>query len=293
MKRVIRRVVAKARNYLREEEREEGPPDFSKHDFAYPWLNYVFQNTMKEGGPGMYPSYTLGVTHGAYLAKALGIPRISVLEFGVAGGNGLVALEKAAEIVERVLGVKIDVYGFDTGVGLPKPTDYRDLPNIYTQSGFAMDVEKLKKRLKRAQLFLGLVERTLPDFVKSRPAPVAFMSVDVDYYSSSVHVLKLLEADASILLPRIHLYFDDIMGFTCSEFNGERLAIAEFNDAHSMRKISPIYGLKHFLPPHHATAQWAEMIYLAHIFDHKQYGEPDGLVRRAHDVHTRLREGEA
>ena len=36
-----------------------------------------------------------------YLAKALGMPRISAIEFGVAGGNGLMALENAAELVEK------------------------------------------------------------------------------------------------------------------------------------------------------------------------------------------------
>lgn len=28
-------------------------------------------------------------------------------------------------------------YGFDTGKGLPKPQDYRDLPNLYRESAFA------------------------------------------------------------------------------------------------------------------------------------------------------------
>jgi hypothetical protein len=27
----------------------------------------------------------------------------------------------------------VDVYGFDTGVGVPKPMDYCDLPNLYTE----------------------------------------------------------------------------------------------------------------------------------------------------------------
>jgi hypothetical protein len=52
---------------------------------------------------------------GAHLAKALGIKRVSVIEFGVAGGNGLVALDRIAEKVEQALGIDIDVYGFDTG----------------------------------------------------------------------------------------------------------------------------------------------------------------------------------
>ena len=37
------------------------------------------------------------------------------------------ALEKAAIQIEAIMDVDIDAYGFDSGRGLPKPTDYRDL----------------------------------------------------------------------------------------------------------------------------------------------------------------------
>ena len=58
-----------------------------------------------------------------------------------------------------------------------------------------MDVEALKKRLKKAQLILGLVENTVPRFIDSGAAPVAFVSIDLDYYSSTMQALKILEAD--------------------------------------------------------------------------------------------------
>ena len=38
-----------------------------------------------------------------------------MFEFGVAGGAGLVNLERIAELVEQKTGVGIDIYGFDTG----------------------------------------------------------------------------------------------------------------------------------------------------------------------------------
>ena len=79
------------------------------------------------------------------------------------------------------------------------------------------------------------------------------------------------------------------MGFTCSEYNGERLAISEFNVSHSMRKVSPIYALRYFLPPPYAQEQWSEMFYMAHIFDHKLYGCSDGLVKRPFDGGTDLK----
>ena len=53
---------------------------------------------------------------------------------------------------------------------------------------------------------------------------------------------------------------------------------ADFNAAHQMRKISPIYGLKYLLPAPYAHQMWVEQFFLAHIFDHTDYGHFDGLA---------------
>src|SRR5206468_3382400 len=128
--------------------------------------------------------YVWGVVNAAALAQALKIPRISVMELGVAGGSGLVALEDIAARVEAELkDVQIDVYGFDTGIGLPKPVDYRDLPNLFVEGLYSMDVERLQKRLSKAKLNLGSVENTIPEFIASSPAPVGFVSFDLDFYT--------------------------------------------------------------------------------------------------------------
>src|SRR5262245_35619699 len=215
--------------------------------FAYAELNKALLRLISAAPNVLRPSYTWGVLQGAHLAGALGIGRISVIEFGVAGGNGLVALELAAEKTQVLLGVQIDVHGFDTGRGLPCPVDYRDHPNIYMESTFRMDEETLRLRLRSTQLHVGLIKETIPRFLASGPSPIAFISFDLDYYSSTVDALGVLQADAARLLPRVHCYFDDIMGLTCSEWAGERLAINEFNEHQSRRKISSIFGLKYFL----------------------------------------------
>jgi hypothetical protein len=251
--------------------------DPDRYQFTYLWLNSILAKLVNQEGRALRPHYTWGVLQGVHLAKALKSPRVSVIEFGVAGGNGLVSLERIAERVEDILEVGIDVYGFDTGRGLPQPTDYRDCPNLWSEGLYCMDEEKLQKRLRRARLVLGLVDETISEFIKSNPSPIAFISFDLDYYSSTVGALKLLESDPALLLPRIYCYFDDILGFTYSEYNGERLAIAEFNAAHDMRKLSTIYGLKYCLPPPYSAAQWAEQFYIAHIFDHHLYCEQDNL----------------
>jgi hypothetical protein len=57
-----------------------------------------------------------------------------------------------------------------------------------------------------------------------------------------------------------------------------------------MRKISPIYGLRYYLPAQQAQEAWAEQFYMAHIFDHDLYGRADGLVKRASGGITSLKE---
>ena len=111
------------------------------------WLNCIFAELLQDKSAAQRPWYTWGVLQGARLAKVLGIDRVSVIEFGVAGGNGLVSLERIAEKVGGMFGVAIDTYGFDSGGGLPKPLDYRDCPNLFSPGHYPMDQEKLRKRL--------------------------------------------------------------------------------------------------------------------------------------------------
>src|SRR5262245_29668740 len=63
------------------------------------------------------PEYGHCLLQAAQLARRLGHSRISAIEFGVAGGNGLVALERHAAYVTRQTGVEVAIYGFDTGEG--------------------------------------------------------------------------------------------------------------------------------------------------------------------------------
>lgn len=245
----------------------------SKRFSRYDLLNHLFREVMKVDKARA--QYVWGVLCGADLAKKLGIENISVIEFGVAGGNGLVCLEKISSLIEKIYSIKIDVYGFDAGRGLPKPVDYRDLPNLWGEGYFPMDVEKLKERINKAELILGGVKETVPQFLESNPAPIAFISFDLDLYTSTMEVFTLFDGDENLFLPRVHCFFDDIMGYTYSDFNGERLAISEFNHSHRFKKISKIYGLKYYVE----DSSWVEQIYLLHIFNHKLYGENDGLLQ--------------
>lgn len=273
----VGRLARDARTWLRDDSDLRAAR--SPSETAYSEINALFVRIIRE--TGARPEYLWGSLHGARLAKALGIDEVSLIEFGVAGGNGLVALDGIAQAIETSVGVRARVFGFDTGQGLPPPVDWRDCPNIFVGGDFPMDVGKLRARLRRTELVLGDVAATIEPFLERRPPPVAFVSFDLDFYSSTVEALRLFEADADVLLPRVHCYFDDTTGFTYADFNGERLAISEFNERNNRRKISSFYGLRYYVPSRCAADLWVEKMHLAHVLDHPLYGKPDGLLRVA------------
>jgi hypothetical protein len=247
------------------------PPPLSYEESNRFFKKFVSQYKLRR------PHYAWGALQGVNLAKVLGISRVSFIEFGVAGGNGLTALESIAERLEGFLGVEVDIHGFDAVGGMPKTTDPRDLPNLWREGFYPMDRNKLEQRLQRAKLHLGPVEETVPQFVASKPAPVAFVAFDLCFYNSTIKAFQLFDAHQSVLLPRVHCFFRNILGRTFGDHNGERLAMAEFNAAHETRKISKIYGLQYYLGSQ--LERWVDQFYMAHIFDHDLYGQYDGLIR--------------
>jgi len=113
------------------------------------------------------PHYLLGVLAAAKQALRERVGQISVIEFGVAGGNGLVALQSEAEAVEQATSVKIRVFGFDMGAsGLPPFIgDYHDQPDAWQPGDFPMDEECLRARLApRTTPILGNMRDTVSEF---------------------------------------------------------------------------------------------------------------------------------
>ncbi len=113
------------------------------------------------------PAYAYGLYVAALQAKRLGYERISAIELGVAGGNGLVALEGLARRIGEHFGIRIQVHGFDTGTGLPRPTDWRDHPYLWREGDYKMDQDALRARLKGARLWLGPVGETIAEYLRS------------------------------------------------------------------------------------------------------------------------------
>ena len=218
------------------------------------------------------PNYGFCLYNAALLAKNLGIEKISAVEFGVAGGNGLVNIERHAAEIEKELGTGFEVYGFDMESGLPAPRDHRDLPHNYKLGDYRMDRARLKARLKISKLVLGDVKDTCETFFDDfAPAPVGCIFFDLDYWSSTLDSFKLFDAGSDHFLPRVYCYFDDVYASESAamcEFIGQRLAIDDFNGASEDRKIGRLF---HFVSPPAIPAGWHSQIYVYHDFKHPDY----------------------
>jgi hypothetical protein len=214
------------------------------------------------------PHYAYGLRRAAVEAKGLGYSSVTAIEFGVAGGNGLLALEEYARRISREFTIDIRVVGFDTGQGLPAPVDYRDLPHLWAAGDFDMNVGRLKSRLQVAELQLGLVADTVPAFLESHSfeSPIGFVSFDLDLWSSTMQAFGIFRSNAEHCLPRTWCYFDDIVE-TVQDV-GELLAIDQFNEESHGRKIRRPYMLRDNVPFQPA---WAEQLFQVHLFDNPRY----------------------
>jgi hypothetical protein len=219
-----------------------------------------------------YPNLAYGTYAAALQAKGLGLPAVSVIEFGVASGNGLRALERHAAALEEEMGIRIEVYGFDRAHGLAKTGDPRDLPFWFSPGTFRVDRDVVQRSLKRAHYIVGDIADTLPEFRARKAAPVGFISIDVDYYTSTKDCLELFLTPQETRLPRVLCYLDDIFGISdltiISECIGEISAINEWNIEHPSAPIQKVLGLnsKRAFP-----RSWNDQIYCLHDLTHPQY----------------------
>lgn len=210
------------------------------------------------------PQYLAGILMAADEALQQGVKEISVFEFGVAGGNGLLAMAEIASAVEKETGVKISVYGFDMGSGLPASIgDYRDYPDQWQEGDYPMDEQALRKRLPaNTKLIIGNVSDTLMRELPRIRETIGFVAVDVDIYSSTCDVLRMFSNPNRRMLHRVFMYFDDVDLMFTHRFAGELLAVEEFNQACSCVKIDQWRGI-HKLRPF-PEAAWLNRMFIAH-----------------------------
>ena len=215
------------------------------------------------------PAYLIALLAAADQARSEGVDEISAIEFGVAGGEGLLVLQSEARAVQDETGIGIKVYGFDAGPGGLPPFigDYRDHPDAWKPGDFAMNVPALRARLTAGTtLVLGDVRATVPTFFRDyEPPAIGFVSFDMDLYSSTSHALRLFCLPGMRMLRHVPLYFDDVAAFFNHRFAGELLAIEEFNDASSSVKIDRWHGVKKRRP--FPDRSFLERLYVAHNLD--------------------------
>jgi hypothetical protein len=247
--------------------REPPPPTSTDVRETFPWC--------LERGVDTRPEYLWGVLLAVRVARALALPSIAAIEFGVGSGDGLAALERAAAAATVLSGVDVAVYGFDSTAARPATADHRNAPWRADSRSVEPDEEALRARLTRAQLVLGSVAETVPRFVHSTHPPIGFLAFEFADYSATGSALGLLDAPAQRLLPRVSCCFQAVFGYGASDFTGERAAMADFNATREQRKIGKIHGLRYDLPASQDPLPWHEQMYLAHIFDHPDYNTPE------------------
>ena len=216
------------------------------------------------------PQNAYSLLRAADQAKSLGISTVSVLEFGVATGAGLMNLAEIAKRVTATTGVKFQIYGFDSGKGMPPAVDYRDHPEMYQQGDFVMNQEALRAKLpENVHLIIGDVGETTADFVANLPEsePIGYAIIDVDYYSSTVSALNAFKgANPRCYLPVTRLFLDDIFADEHNPWCGELAAVHEFNDAEKMRKINhnPFIDADRLFK----RASWLKHVWNLQVLDH-------------------------
>jgi hypothetical protein len=228
------------------------------------------------------PQHAFGLLKAADTARECGVGTVSVLEFGVASGAGLLNLCEVGARVTQETGVGFEVVGFDTGTGMPPPRDYRDHPEHYRAGDFPMDRARLESRLPaNARMIYGDVARTVPEYLQSvtAAAPIGFVALDLDYYSSSREALTVFDhPDPTRYLPRVGLYLDDVTFDGHNDWCGELLAVAEFSRTREVRKIGKHTFLRYGRV--FKNSMWIDQMYVVHILDHP-YRSAEGAANRA------------
>lgn len=228
-----------------------------------------------------YPAYLYGLLSAARTARATSARAFTAVEFGVAGGNGLRALEDYADRVGGQYDITITVVGLDSGAGLLEPTDARDCGFALGRGDFAMDRPKLEPLLRHAELILGPVEDTVGPFMDRVASgdlpPLGFVAHDLDVFTGTLAALDAIPADPHCLLPRIAMYFDDLSGYPYTDQTGERAAITAFNDKNANRRIGQIENLEQTLGGTARWQNWPRHFCTMNIFDHPAYNAPEKI----------------
>jgi hypothetical protein len=216
------------------------------------------------------PQYALGLFLCAAIAKQQGIKKFSAIEFGCWEGEGLLDLEHYSEEIEKIFDIKIEIYGFEGGTGMPKPTDFKDRLYQFSEGEMKFSTDENKNRLKKSQFIIGKFKETVPNFLNGKFAPIGCVFNDADYFSSTNDSFGIFK-NSENLLPKVFLYFDDL-NFS-SKLTGELGAINHFNKNNNLQ-IESIPEMAETM-----SIYWKKWIFLGkrffliHNFNHNLYNK--------------------
>lgn len=102
------------------------------------WINrHGDFRTREQYGLIARANYLYGMLRAADVAKYCGKQSVTIIEFGVASGAGLLNLVGLAPMIEKETGIQLRIVSFDTGQGLPSVHGYKDHPELWRTGDFA------------------------------------------------------------------------------------------------------------------------------------------------------------
>lgn len=211
-------------------------------------------------------------------AIKLGFNEINVVELGVAGGNGIKSILKYKRKIEKILDIKINIIGFDTGTGLPNSDLKEDLPYFWKQGDYTnINLKDLEKEDSSIKIYEGNISSTIDKYILENKIKIGLIFFDLDLYSSTKLFLDKIPAlsEKKLLLPRVFCYFDDLFvaDYTLNDINGEPLAIKEFNNQFKKIKLGKTFD--HITDFKFPLAKG--QIYTLHDFDNENYNKYIGI----------------
>ena len=231
--------------------------------------------------PLFRPHYESLLFEASKNAIRLGLNEINIIELGVAGGNGIKSLLKYKKKVEKVLNIKINILGFDSGSGLPKTNKKEDLPFFWKQGDYTnQNIKDLEKNDQSIKIYEGNISSTLDNFTSENKVKIALILFDMDLYSSTkIFLDKIPElSQKKLLLPRVFCYFDDLFvaDYSLNDINGEPLAISEFNINNKDLKLGKT--LDHISDFKFPLAKG--QVFMLHDFNNEDYNRYIGIYSR-------------
>ena len=187
--------------------------------------------------------YGFGLVYAFHIAELCGYEEFDILEFGVGPvPNGLLDLRSTADKIQKVANTnfKMNIIGFDRLQGMPKPSSYKDHPEIWYENLWGVDQSTIDKA-PYAKIYAGELQDTIKEYtnnLSNTNSKIGFIVFDLDQYQGTKIATEILKIDAKLLFPCLPIFLDDLYTTPLmSEFTGPYLAAKEFNDENNIRKI--------------------------------------------------------